>query len=69
MKIKEELKDLRGKSVKELSAELAKTYTSLKELRFSSSFRKLKDTSKISKTRLRISRIWTILGEKALDEK
>jgi ribosomal protein L29 len=64
MKIKEELKDLRNKNLKDLSKLLDKENDKIRELRFSQGFRKLKDSRIVGKTKAKIARIWTVMGEK-----
>ncbi len=64
MKIKEELKELRSKNIKDLSKSLDKENAKLRELKFSQGFRKLKDSSAIKKCKNKIARIWTIMSEK-----
>jgi len=64
MKIKEELKQLRAKNVQQLTKELDKEYDKLRELKFSRAFRKLKDIRAIKKSRRKIARLWTVIGEK-----
>jgi ribosomal protein L29 len=65
MKSTEELKQLRAKSPKELKTELDKQYKKLHEYRFAQEFKKNKNVKLISHTRTGISRIWTVIGEKA----
>lgn len=64
MKITEQTKQLREKTVKQLHDLLEKEKVALHKLRFSQSFRNLKDTSKINKSKKYIARIMTILREK-----
>lgn len=64
MKIKEDLKDLRNKNIKDLSKLVDKENDKLRDLKFSQGFRKLKDSRAIKKTKINIARIWTVIGEK-----
>lgn len=68
MKKTEELKELKGKDVKSLFKELQEAEKKMTELRFSASFRKLKNFHEITKERKKIARIWTILTEKAMEK-
>lgn len=63
MKRKAQLEDLRGKSIKELTAQLQKNYKLLHQSRFLSSFGKEKDFKKARQLRKDIARIWTVLGQ------
>lgn len=63
MKIKEELKQLRTKNIGELTKNLDKEYSKLREEKFARGFRKLKDLRAIKKTKEKIARIWTVIGE------
>lgn len=64
MKVKEGLKEIRAKNIKELSILLKKEYETLRKLRFEWKMRELKDVTKIKKTKKKIARIMTILREK-----
>jgi len=64
MKSKEQLKQLNDKSLKELTKELDESYKKLRELKFSKTFRKLKNTNLIKQARANIARIWTVIGLK-----
>lgn len=64
MKSKEQLKQLNDKSLKDLTKELDESYKKLRELKFSKTFRKLKNTSLIKQARTNIARIWTVIGNK-----
>lgn len=66
MKIKEQLKQLRLKSAKQLSQELMKDYLHLNELRFNFEFRKSKNIKAIKEHKKSIARKWTILREKII---
>lgn len=68
MKKTEELKQLKAKGLKDLPKDLLKEYNKLRELKFSQGFRKLKDLRMIKKTKKRIARIWTTIGEKSLEK-
>ena len=64
MKAKENLKQFRGKNVKDLSEEMKKQYKKLYEYRFDATFRKNKNIKAIKNIRKNIARIWSVLGEK-----
>lgn len=64
MKSKEDLKQLRTNGLKELTGELNKEYNILRDATFARGFRKLKDLRAIKKSKQRIARIWTTIGEK-----
>jgi ribosomal protein L29 len=66
--MKDELKELRSKSDKELIIELRKSYDDLRKFRFQSKTRELKDVSKIKKTKRKIAQTLTILREKLTEE-
>lgn len=68
MKNKEIVKQIRSKNITDLTRDLDKEYIKLRDLKFSRSFRKLKDTRSISKTKKNIARIWTIIGQKAIEK-
>jgi len=68
MQSKEELKELRGKSSKELLAVLKNNYEELRKLRFQVKIGELKDFNKIKNTKKKIARLLTILREKFEDE-
>jgi len=68
MKNKETVKQIRSKNIVALTRDLDKEYIKLRDLKFSRSFRKLKDTRAIGKTKKNIARIWTIIGQKAVGE-
>lgn len=68
MKITQDIKQLKGKTAKELIKEINEAYLKLQKLRFSQSFGKIKDNYEISKNKKNIARIWTILREKSLKE-
>lgn len=61
MKAKENIKNLLGKSQKELTNQLADSYNKIQKLKFSKSFGKLTNQCEISQTKKNIARIWTIL--------
>lgn len=69
MKIKEELKELRSKSVKEILSVLNKHYDELRKLRFKAKMLELKDVKLISKKKKMIARILTVLREKLSEDK
>lgn len=62
--MKEELKELKAKTSKELLNELKKNYEDLRNLRFQAKMRELKDMSKIQKVKKNVARILTVLREK-----
>jgi len=68
MKSKEELKELRGKSSKELLQVLKNNYEEMRKLRFQAKLGELKDINKIKKTKKKIARLLTVLREKFEDE-
>lgn len=68
MKKTETIKQIRGKNITDLTKDLDKEYVKLRDLKFSRSFRKLKDTRSIGKTKKNIARIWTIIGQKAASD-
>lgn len=68
MKSKTELQEIKSKDKKELFKDLQEAQKKLTELRLGQSFRKLKNYREITVTRKKIARIWTILGEKLLQE-
>ena len=63
-----EIKELKEKDTKALARELKDLEIKLADLKFKSSFRKLKNYHEITATRKRIARIWTILGEKIVSK-
>lgn len=65
MKVKEDINELTGKDIKELSKELQKTQQKLTELRSNIVLGKQKNFREIRLTRKRIARIMTILSNKA----
>lgn len=65
MKVKEDIKELSEKDIKELSKELNKSRQKLTELRSNIVLGKLKNFREIRLTRKRIARIMTILSNKA----
>jgi len=68
MKTIQELKDSRAKDSKSLYLEIKNLENKLTELRFKSSFRKLKNYQEIKLIRKKIARIWTILAERAIEK-
>lgn len=64
MKLTEEKKELRLNDIKGLTKLLDKEYAKIQQLKFAQAFRKIKDTTEITKTRKRIARLWSIIGEK-----
>lgn len=61
--MKDELKELRTKSNKELLAELKKSYEVLRNFRFQAKMSELKDINQIKKIKKKIAIILTILRE------
>lgn len=68
MKQLEALKQLKALDSKALAKELAASSKKLVELRFSAKMRKLKNYQEIRLERKKIAQIWTLLGEKAIEE-
>jgi large subunit ribosomal protein L29 len=68
MKIKEKNKELRSKSIKDLTKILNKEYDNLHQLRFDTKFRNIKDINNIRKTKKNIARVYTIINEKINSE-
>ena len=68
MKQLEALKQLKALDSKALAKELALASKKLVELRFSAKMRKLKNYQEIRLERKKIAQIWTLLGEKAIEE-
>jgi ribosomal protein L29 len=68
MKSKNQLKELRAKSDKELILELKNSYNDLRKFLFQLKIRELKDVSKVKKTKIKIAQILTILREKLKEE-
>jgi ribosomal protein L29 len=68
MKRRENLTELRGLSVADLVGAITKAEHTLLDLRFAVSFRKLKSTSDVAKSRKQIARLQTILREKLATE-
>lgn len=68
MKQKEVLKQLRALDSKLLAKELAESNKKLVTLRFSAKLRKLKNVKEIQTERKKVAVIWTLLGEKAMEE-
>lgn len=66
MKKTVEIKEIREKDTKSLVKELKDLEKKVSDLRFKASFRKLKNFHEITVSRKRIARIWTILGEKVI---
>lgn len=64
MKRREHLTELRNLSTSELATAVKKAEQKLLDLRFAASFRKLKATSDLGKTRREIAQLQTILHEK-----
>ncbi len=63
MKKKENLKELRVKNNKELFRDLTSLQKKMTELKFKTSFRKLKNYHEITVVRKKIAQIWTVLSE------
>ena len=68
MKQAESLKQLKALDSKALAKELTASNKKLVELRFSAKMRKLKNYQEIGLERKKIAQIWTLLGEKAIEE-
>lgn len=68
MKKVEELKDLRAQNAPFLYKEILTLNQKLAELEFKVSLRKVKNFREIRRFKKRIARIWTILGEYAMQE-
>jgi len=64
MQSKEELKEFRGKSNKELLQALKNSYGTIRKLKFRVKVGELKDFNKIKQTKKKIARLLTILREK-----
>lgn len=64
MKSKKELEELNNKDEKALYAEILDINKKLVDLRFRTSFRKLKNYKEIKNNRKKIARCWTILNQK-----
>ena len=64
MRISEETKKIKAKSISELASELTKSKAKLTDLKRDLAVGKLKKTSDIKKTKKNIARIQTILREK-----
>lgn len=68
MKKTVEIKEIREKDNKALIKELRELENKVSDLRFKTSFRKLKNFHEITVARKKIARIWTILNEKAIQK-
>jgi len=68
MKIKEQIKEYRGKNIKVLLVEIEKLNKKLRDLRFGTQFKKTKDITSIAKTKKTIARVSTIISEKIEEE-
>jgi len=68
MKVRDELKKMRAKSLEELSKELNDLNSKLREMRKDLALDKLKKTSDIKKTKKNIARIQTVMREKLAEE-
>ena len=66
MKKTEELKNLRQKSISELQKDLKESKTKFQDLKKEAVLGKIKDSSKIKKTRKTMARISTVILEKML---
>ena len=66
MKAKEDLNNLRNKSVGELQKALSETKRELFSLKFRQATNQLNDTSQIRKTRKKIARIQTVITQKKM---
>ena len=63
-----EIQELRSKDKKELFKQMKDLQNKLTELRFGQAFKKVKNYKEIFQIRKKIARLWTILGEKILEE-
>lgn len=68
MKKTQELQELKAKNKTDLFKDLKESQKKLTQLRFSASFKNLKNYREIAKTRKKIARIWTILGESLAEQ-
>ncbi|MCL5795434.1 MAG: 50S ribosomal protein L29 [Patescibacteria group bacterium] len=64
MKAKDQLKQLRGSSVKNLISDLKKHHDKLRLIYFNVKFRKQKNNKEAKAIKRQIARIWTIINEK-----
>jgi len=68
MKRKDEIKELRSKTEKELLALLRKSYEDLSKHHFQEKIKELKNINKIKAEKIKIARILTILREKMMEK-
>jgi ribosomal protein L29 len=67
MKTSQELKELKSKDAKDLFKDLEESYKKLTQMKFEAAFKKIKNYKAIGRERKKIARIWTILGQKTLE--
>ena len=66
MKTTLDLKELRSRSLVELSKEIVEAEKKISELQFRAQFKKIKNFREIRHLKKRRARIWTILAEQAM---